>query len=198
MPATDNTSIAFFRAINETSGEIRSAVAEETRKYRQQQLDSARETADRMYDEYIASALTKMAGEDGIEAEQLSMSLKKKVLSVRQNITDSVFHDVTEKLQAFVQTEEYGRMLILSAEKMADICKDQQLVIFINSRDMKYADSIKSISDTMTVEADDKIILGGIYGVCKKLRIKLNDLLENRLDAQKAQFCEYSGLTLQH
>lgn len=194
--ATDNTSIAFFRAINEASREQKSAMIEETEKLKQQKLNEARETAEKKYEEYIFAASSKIADNDGVETEQLSLNLKKKVLGVRQEITDSVFADVTEKIKSFVLTDDYKKMLLASAEKMLGICKGEELVIYLNSRDMKYADDIKALSDTIKIEADAKIALGGIYGVCKERSVKLNDLLETRLSVLREQFYENSGLSL--
>lgn len=198
MPATDNTSIDFFKAISEASTEQKSAMIAEIEQYKEQQLLEARETAEKKYEEYILSASAKMADEDGVESEHLSLNLKKKVIAVRTEITDSVFSDVKKKAEAFVQTDEYRKMLIASAKKMVSLCGGAAIVIQLNSRDMKYAEDIKAVSDTVTVEENNRIVLGGIYGVCSQRAVRFNDLLESRLSAQKAEFYENSGLSLNH
>lgn len=196
--ATDNISLGFFKAINEASSEQKSAMIEETEKYKNQQLLAAKEIAEKKYEEFILSATAKMASEDSVEAEKLSLELKKNVLSKRQSITDSVFEDVVSRINEFTKSDDYKAMLLKSAEKMVEICKDDHITVYIHSRDMIFANDIKSVSSTIELSTDDKITLGGMYGICKSRSVKLNDLLETRLSVQKNEFYKNSGLSLNY
>lgn len=194
--AAYTNSDAFFRALNEASREQKSAIFEEIENYKAQQLAEARETAQRKYDEYILEATGGFASEDGAENEKRAAELRKEVMSVRSEITESVFAAVREKLKAFTETDGYEKLLIESARKMAEICGKFPLVIFMREKDLKFSDKIKAVSQSISVKTDESIEIGGIYGVCEEKAVRLNDLLETRLDAQKDWFYENSGLSL--
>lgn len=196
MAATNAESNAFFRAINEASREREAEIAAEIREYKLRALNEAKETAQKKYDEYILSATAGFAGEDGIEAEKRAAKLKEELSRTRAEIADGVFSAVREKLAEFTKTDEYENLLVKSARKMAEICGENRLDIYMRKEDTRFADKIKGVSDSISVHEDSSIGLGGIYGVCEEKSIKLNDTLETRLEAQKPWFRENSGLKI--
>lgn len=192
----DAKSEAFFRAIREASREQESAIMADIQQYKAQQLAEARALADKKYEEYVSAAVAGFALEDGIEAEQRAAELKKEVIAVRTDITKSVFDDVHKKLEAFTGTPDYQELLLESAKKMAAFCGNAPITIYLREQDLPFADTIRAVSPTISVSADNTIGLGGLYGVCEEKAVRLNDLLETRLAAQKDWFYEHSGLSL--
>ena len=198
MAAANNESSAFLRAINEASLEQKSALIAETEQYREQRLAAARELAQKKYDEYILAGTASFASEAGVEAERRTSLLKKEVIETRAKITENVFSAVKERLESFTQTAEYENLLLSSAKKMAELCNGSPFVIFMREADMKFSEKIKAVSPEISIDTDNAIRIGGIYGVCAEKSIKLNDLLETRLEAQKEWFYENSGLSFNH
>lgn len=192
----DAKSEAFFRAIREASREQESAIMADIQQYKAQQLAEARALADKKYEEYVSAAVSGFALEDGIEAEQRAAELKKEVIAVRTDITKSVFDDVHKKLEAFTGTPDYRELLLESAKKMAAFCGNAPITIYLREQDLPFADAIRAVSPTISVSADNTIGLGGLYSVCEEKAVRLNDLLETRLAAQKDWFYEHSGLSL--
>lgn len=187
---------AFFKAINDASRSHNDAIIKETESFKLHELEKAKAEAQRVYDEYVFAATQKMAVSDGVEAQRLSFELKKQVIAARQEITDSVFNNVTQKIKEFTATADYADMLVSSAEKMVKICGNDEIVIYLRSEDKIYEDRIKAVSATIATAVDDEITLGGIYCICEKKSLKLNDCLETKLENQKEWFYENSGLYL--
>lgn len=198
MAAADIKSDAFFKAIHESSLEQKTSVISEIEAYKAQQLAQAKAAAEKKYEEYILAETANFASEDGMETEKRSAILKKEVIDVRTGITEKVFSAVRAKLADFTKTGEYGDLLEESAKKMAAICADASLVIYMREQDLPYADRIKAVSPTISVRTDASIGLGGIYGISAEKSIKLNDLLETRLSLQRDWFYENSGLSFNH
>ncbi len=187
---------AFFKAINDASRSHNDAIIKETESFKLHELEKAKAEAQRVYDEYVFAATQKMAVSDGVEAQRLSFELKKQVIAARQEITDSVFNNVTQKIKEFTATDDYAHMLVSSAEKMVKICGSDEIVIYLRSEDKIYEDRIKAVSASISTAVDDEITLGGIYCICEKKSLKLNDCLETKLENQKEWFYENSGLYL--
>ncbi len=195
MPES-NTSLAFFNAINESSKELKSEMIHETDLYRLAETEKTRAEAQKKYEDTVASAVARMAAQDNIESESLYLSLKKNVTKARSDIADSVFCDVENKIKQFVLSDEYVDFLLSSAEAMVKKCARHQLTVFMHSRDLKYAEKIKALSDDIIIKTDDSIKLGGIYCICREKQFKLNDLLETRLNELKEHFYEISELVV--
>lgn len=187
---------AFFKAINDASRSHNDAIIKETDSFKLHQLEKAKEEAQKLYDEYVFAATQKMTLNDGIEAQKLSFELKKRVIAARQEITDSVFKNVTEKIKEFTSTAAYADFLTASAEKMVEICGNNEIVIYLRSEDKIYEKIIKAVSASISTAVDDTITLGGIYCICEKKSLKLNDCLEAKLESSKEWFYENSGLYL--
>ncbi|MBQ8209615.1 MAG: V-type ATP synthase subunit E [Clostridia bacterium] len=189
-------SAAFFKAINDASRSHNDAIIKETENFKLQQLEKAKADAQKLYDEYVIAATERIALEDGIEAQKLSLLHKKQVIQARQEITDSVFANVTERIKEFTKTDAYGEMLVASAKKMVQLCDGCRIIIYMRSEDAKYENAIKAVSENISTAVDGSITLGGIYCVCNEKSIRLNDCLETKLENQKEWFYENSGLYL--
>ncbi len=198
MAVMDAKSDAFFKAINDASKAHNEAIINETQLFKQTEIEKAKEEAQKKYEEYILHATSRIAIENGVEAERLSLELKKQVIKAREDIEKSVFAGVRERIIKFTKTEEYGKMLIESANQMLQQCDGYEIVIYIRSCDKKYENQIKALSDKIKTEIDNSIELGGIYCICSEKSLKLNDCLDAKLEAQKAWFHENSGLHINH
>lgn len=196
MSAKDAKSNAFFRAFDDASREEQAALIAETEEYKKRELNAAREKAQQKYDEYILNAAADFAAADGIEAEKRAFELKTEVLSTRQGITERVFAAAKKKLEAFTKTSEYGVFLKNSVSEMVKLCGESPLTVFVKEDDFSFSSELQKISASVTVKTDSSIEIGGAYGICEEEHIKLNDLLETRLNAQKDWFYENSGLSL--
>lgn len=196
MTETGAKSRAFFKAITDASRSHSDSIIKETESHKLRQLEKAKAEAQQLYDEYVFAATEKMTVADSVEAQSLSFKLKKQIIAVRQEITDSVFSLAEEKIKAFTLTESYAQMLCESAKKMVEICGESAIVIYLRSEDKQHEDAIKAISGTITTEIDDSITLGGIYCICREKSIALNDSLQAKLENQKEWFYENSGLHL--
>lgn len=195
MSASDARSNAFFKAVNDASREEQSALLAETENYKVQAIRDAAVAAQQKYEEYIAAATADFAAQDGIEAEKKAEELKRNALNVRTEITEKVFNAVIGMLHDFTSSDRYASFLKNSAAQMVKICGDAPVTVFMREADASFADTIKSVSPTVSVKTDNAIEIGGLYGVCEEKRLKLNDLLETRLAEQRDWFYENSGLS---
>ncbi len=185
---------SFFKAINEASGEERTQMMAEIEEYRNKQLAQARIEADKKYVSLLNAAKTRLDSEDGIRAQERIYKLKKEVAQMSENIINNVFERVTQMLTDFTKTEGYTSFVISSAKQMLQKCGEYPIEIYLKPDDYYLSQTLEAISKTICVKTDDTIKIGGIYGVCKSKGIRLNDLLESRLNENRSWFYENSGI----
>ncbi len=198
MKTENAKSSAFLKTIDDASREQKSAVIAQTEEYKAKRLLEAKEEAQRKYNEYIEEQSRILELEFGTNTQKRDSILKKEIIDARMRITQDVFGAVEKKLVSFTQTPEYKDFLIKSAKKISDLCGSFPITVFLRGRDMQFSEDIKAVFGNISVEADDSIKIGGIYGVCAAKSVKLDDLLETRLEEQKEWFYENSGLSLSH
>ena len=112
-------------------------------------------------------------------------------------MTDSVFRKAEEKLIEYTKTAEYSEKLLESAKNIAALFGNESCTLYVNEKDMNFADKLKSLFGRETDVCTDKTIkIGGLKGYCKALSIVADETLDSKLGAQREWFIENSGLSV--
>lgn len=155
----------------EKLGRFIDAVNSVTDKQVQDILSEARQERDRIV--MAAAASAESAGQRSLE-ENLKMTrskyvretskaeleMKKQTLKVREELTAKLFDSVVKKLEEFVKTEEYPKLLEKRLSEETDL---EGACVCVSPRDMRLAGRLKKAAKGITVTADDSVKYGGFY-----------------------------------
>ena len=112
-------------------------------------------------------------------------------------MTEEVFDLSAKKLIGYTDSGDYINGLRKSAEKIAELFKDSDCVLYLNERDADKADGLKSLFGGKTdVQYDRTIRIGGIKAYCESMGIIADETLDSKLEAQREWFRENAALNV--
>ena len=120
---------------------------------------------------------------------------RKHIYSMRQQMTEEIFTNAALKLKEYAKTEEYGKALLKSAEKMAEMFKDNPVVLYMSPNDKKYYDQAAGkFYGKAEVKEDRTIEIGGLKCRCDNAKAIADDTMDTALMNQREWFTENSNL----
>ena len=188
---TDN----FLKAIEKYAAEQRSKLESEAEEFREKEINKAEE--DGLKEAYVLlqrkmSAINTSIARELSKAENES---RKSTFVKRQEIEDKVFDRAKEKLIEFAKTDKYTEKLLESVKKISRKLTADDVVLYVNQRDMKLKNKIISaFGKKCDVQSSDEIKIGGITGISREMGLLADETLDTRLSQQREWFCENSGL----
>ena len=188
---TDN----FLKAIEKYAAEQRSKLESEAEEFKEKEINKAEE--DGLKEAYVLlqrkmSAINTSIARELSKAENES---RKSTFVKRQEIEDKVFDRAKEKLIEFANTDKYTEKLLESVKKISQKLTADDVVLYVNQRDMKLKNKIISaFGKKCYVQPSDEIIIGGITGISREMGLLADETLDTRLSQQREWFCENSGL----
>jgi len=188
---TDN----FLKAIEKYAAEQRSKLESEAEEFKEKEINKAEE--DGLKEAYVLlqrkmSAINTSIARELSKAENES---RKSTFVKRQEIEDKVFDRAKEKLIEFAKTDKYTEKLLESVKKISRKLTADDVVLYVNQRDMKLKNKIISaFGKKCDVQSSDEIKIGGITGISREMGLLADETLDTRLSQQREWFCENSGL----
>ena len=130
------------------------------------------------------------------QISQLELESQREVLMYREKLAAQVFHAVKMRLEEFSQTENYKTKLIQTISELLGE-SDDEAVVRISQKDMKYAQEIKSVlKGGQSINADKAIKLGGARIFFPKTNIMLDKTFDLAIVEQKEMFNQSASLRL--
>lgn len=124
---------------------------------------------------------------------RLQNDCKTALLKERQEIFDSVFSEVEQKLSAFCQSGEYFAWLKKKAEQSFRDALEGDKICYIDRRDKAHRDSLQQ-STGFVVELSDEDLVGGCIVKNRTLNVIVDNSIRALLEEQKQEFVRTSGL----
>ena len=190
---TDN----FLKAIKKYADEQRTAMRTEVEQLKEEKIREAEKKAKYDSEKLIKDKLEAKRNEETSRLAKLTQEGQKRLFIERAEMTESVFKKAEEKLIEYTKTTEYSEMLLKSAKNIAEVFGNKSCSVYLNERDMNFADRLKPLFGGETEFCTDKTIkIGGLKGYCKALSIVADETLDSKLYAQREWFIENSGLSV--
>ncbi len=184
----------FLRAINKFAKEQSDAIHREVEQFKKQEIEKATQEGIKDAYELIQKEIGAKKSQIVSDIAKREQSSRKELFSKRNEIAQSVFDDVKEKLSEYVNSEDYVAYIKRSAQQIAELFGNNDCVVYIRELDLDKIDVIKSEVALCTIEVDEIIELGGIKAYCKSLSVMADNTLDSKLDEQRKWFAENSGL----
>ena len=191
---TDN----FLLAIQRYAEEQQRFVEMEAEQLKEQKLKNAEAKAKHDSEKYVKDMLEQKRNEETSKLATLIADGRKKLFMERAEMTNEIFKMAESKLIKYSATKEYKAKFLESAQSIADLFGDNACVVYINEKDLDFADKIKDIFNSKAeILADNKSVrLGGIKAFCKELSIVADETLDSKLEAQREWFTENCSLSV--
>lgn len=131
------------------------------------------------------------------EFSQREFTRRGELIRRRQEITDAVFDEVRQRLQAYTATPAYAESLRASLEKMQKILPAQGTVYYLCEQDRKLEDSLRDLCpEGSRFDYVEDIRLGGIRGMNAQAGILADDTLDTKMEQQHDWFVRTVGLSV--
>ncbi len=190
---TDN----FLKAIKKYADNQRNTILSEVDNFKKEKIAEAKKKAEYDSEKLIKDKLEAKKNEQTSKIAKLMQEGQRKLFLERAEMTESVFKKAEEKLIEFTKTTKYSELLNNYAKNISALFDGKSCVIYINERDMAFADQIKTLfGGKAELCADKTIKIGGLKGYCEALSIVADETLDSKLNAQREWFFENSGLSV--
>lgn len=124
-----------------------------------------------------------------------NLQAKRAVLLSREELIDKVFSNVKDKLDEFMKTPEYGKMMSEKVKSCADKYPGERGVVYVSLKDSDLKDNL-SCGGRYTVETGETIEVGGVMVVLDDKGIALDYTFDTALSEQRESFARRVGLNL--
>ena len=185
----------FLEAIQKYADSHKRRIEEEAEEFKQRELKKAEDKALEEAYEIIQNQISRERTDVRIQLARREQESRRKLFLQRQKLTEKVFEKAEKELLEFTKTEEYGKRLIESAKKMAELFGAEDCTLFLRECDLSYRVQIASLfKGDVQIKADSKILIGGIRGVCEAKAVCADQTIDSLLNGQYDWFISNSGL----
>ena len=188
---TDN----FLNSIKKYAERQRVRMCMEVEQLKEAKIKEAESKAKADSEKLVRTRLESKRNEMTSKFAKLTQEGQKKLFLERAEMTESIFKKAEAKLIEFTQSDKYEEHLLKSAKNIADFFNNQDCVLYLNEKDMIFADKIKAVfSGNAEIRNDNSVKIGGIKGYSSAMGIIADETLDSKLEAQKEWF--YTNCTL--
>lgn len=115
----------------------------------------------------------------------------------RQELINSIFCKVAEKLEQFRKEQEYTNKLKVFIQKGIEQVGQGDIHVYVDSQDTTGAWAVKNdLKKTFSIDVSDQPLGGGCIVMNKSTGVLVDYSFHNRLEEQRNTFLEYSGLSI--
>ena len=179
----------FREEIQRVSEQQLQALDEEIETIREQTLAQLEASAQRDAGAACEQELRELQSEYAVRLSRLHDETDRRLMKKRNELAESVFSEVIEKIREFTESKDYEALLSDKARELSQLSYPHPS-IYVREADLSYADQIRNaFADGAEVCADDSIRLE-----CLVSGIVIDETFDARLNEQKEWFYQNSGL----
>lgn len=149
--------------------------------YKKQAAENSRSNTNR--------EIGKIRSDAAFKAAEYESEKRLALASLRNELSDGIFDEITLKIKDFTKSSEYSDFLKKSAERLIAVI-GSEIVFYVRPCDMIYAGLLNEIAENAEIREDGQIVLGGIIATDKNATLRADDTLDSRLSAEKKSFFE--------
>lgn len=198
MAQPDKKLDKFKSAVLKDAQEQREKILEEINNFRNTEMEKAEE--DILHETYIMiqNEITAIKNQQSRKISLAELDGRRKLLKLREEITDKVFKETAARILDFSKTAEYITLICESTKTSCNLLPKGDIIIQVKKSDLAHAEKlIAASSRTATVEENADIVLGGVIIINRDKGLVINETLDLKLMSQKDWYTGSSGLTLE-
>ncbi len=195
MAISTNSTKAFTDAIKRLASKEVKQIESQTKLLKSQGLAEMKKDVRRKYDVYIDRELTKKRSDVNRQLSECSGQSKKELADLRAELTGKVFENVLSGIEEYTGTDAYFEALVCSIKELRAKLGSGEIKFYLRQSDLALKDRLeKALGETLDIEADGEILVGGVKALDAATGTLADDTLDVKLAAEKAWFLENSGL----
>ncbi len=190
MTVKDGLSLIAQEVLNDVQKESEDIILL-AKKDAKETLKAAKEEADQNYQALINQAAERTEGEKRKIASVTEVEMRNRLLQTKEELFDATFEKARVRLQEFVKTEEYHRVLFKLIEEAVKSIGQKVLVIQVNAKDKAWLmeDALSRLSKKVHCELkisnQTEEYIGGFKIQTEDGRITYDNTIDNRLKELK-------------
>ncbi|MDR0992470.1 MAG: hypothetical protein LBL87_06210 [Ruminococcus sp.] len=183
---SDTKLARFIGAVNdEIDGKV-AVIIQNAEAEREKIISEAEEEAENAANKLYDTSIKRIQNKFTRETSQQEFSGKKAVLRHREELTEKLFAQVEEKLEALRKSPEYIDIIV---KKMLVTPIENGAQILISPDDMKYADTLKkAVKNEVEFKAEESIEKGGFSVYNKAAGTIIDKTFDSAIEEQKQAF----------
>jgi len=172
-------------------------ILEEARREKKEKLEEMEITFLKGAYQKIHEALAEIEKESNSTYSCKLLEAKRILYNKRNEIMDKVFDSVLKKLREYRKTDEYAESFRLLVEKGLTEVGDGKIRIIVDEEDLPKAEVImNNAGKEAEVAKGERELLGGCIIINETCGLLIDYSYITRLEAQKKDFLEFSGLNV--
>ncbi len=184
----------FLRAIDRHAKRQQTEILEEMEKLEKQELEKAEAEIIEDVKLILRREINGIKNKISVEVSHKVLDRRKRIDHKRQSMLKSIFKESQQQLIEFTKTQEYRDSLIRYTKNIADRLKNNDVVLYVYEKDLKYEDMIKeAFGRECEFKPDKSIKIGGIRGYSKSEGVIADETIDSKLIAQEEWFLEKYG-----
>ena len=184
----------FLDAINRYAEKQKAKINAEIEEYTNQKIEQATDSGIKDAYELIRHNVAIRKAALLKDAAQQEYAMRSELFTERERIRKEVFQKAKDQLAAYTECGDYHEALLRSAESIAAMLEAEACIVSLKEADLQHSEEIIAVIPNATVQADEKILIGGLRVFCPSKHIEIDDTLDTKLEEQKRWFAEHSGL----
>ena len=161
-------------------------------------LDDYMAALEKTFEEHTASAKRRADMQVTMETEKLEremnkrlsiaqLDLKREVSHKQEELKDKLFVELKDKLENFMDTGDYQRLLESQVKAAKEFAGDEELIIYMDPSD---ADRLQRLAlhHNATIKVSEYSFMGGTRAVIPPTHILIDNSFETKLKAARHEF----------
>lgn len=148
--------------------------------------------ATRQSETRIKAEMTSAKQQYSMAASRVQLALKRELGETQQRLKKELFLEVEAKLQDYMKTDAYKKLLVAYIEKAAAFAKGEGMILYINPSDADKKDYLEEHTGmSLTVSRED--FTGGIRAVIRERNILIDYAFKGSLEREYRKFAFKGG-----
>lgn len=186
----------FVDAINENAQKICKQFDKEAKKLYATEIEKIQSSVREQMKKRVSYSKNEIETRFNKELAMGKSQARQSLCNKRQEITESVFEEVKEKIKNFTKEEEYLSFLESSLKTIYSYI-DAKANVYANEMDgAKVRTAAENLGIDCNIITDNSILLGGVRVECESCGKVFDDTLDCRLEEQKDWFYANSNLPI--
>lgn len=163
-------------------------IQKEIENIKNKNLKELEETARHNAEIIVNHEVKSMDSEHAISLSRLKDDNQRKLMKKRQELTENLFMEISEKLVAYTETDDYHEKM---KEKISHLSSRYHSdgILRLATKDMTLAEELsKMFSGEVLVKPDESIKIGGFILEFHQERIIINETYDARLKEEREKF----------
>ena len=196
-PSVDEKLENFNRMILRDAAASRDNVLENLQKDTDAKLASSKAAIEREITEIYHRETTKSVQQKESLVSKATVNARKSIISVRNEILDSVLADLTKRFLEFTKSPDYEAWLTNNVEDAMAYVLPGNAQLYLTSDDLdRYQENLAARFPGVTFFAAESGIIGGCRAAAPDKNLFVDNSIENKINCSREELFANSGLKL--